>query len=43
MNNVYKIGLHRLHKVCIDSWPRGYKAFLMLNSAETRFYLAHKC
>ena len=24
-------------------WPRGYKTFFMLNSAETKIYPAHKC
>ena len=25
------------------AWPRGYKTFSMLNSAEHEFYPAHKC
>ena len=25
------------------TWPRGYKTFFMLNSAETKIYPAHKC
>ena len=24
-------------------WPRGYKSFFMLNSAEHKIYPAHKC
>ena len=26
-----------------NSWPRGYKKFFMLNSADTTTYPAHKC
>ena len=25
------------------AWPRGYKTFFMLNSAEHEIYPAHKC
>ena len=25
------------------TWPRGYKTFFMLNSAEHKIYPAHKC
>ena len=25
------------------TWPRGYKSFFMLSSAETKIYPAHKC
>ena len=25
------------------NWPRGYKTFFMLNSAEHEIYTAHKC
>ena len=27
----------------LKTWPRGYKSFFMLNSAEHEIYLAHKC
>ena len=26
-----------------ESWPRGYKTFFVLNSAEHVIYPAHKC
>ena len=26
-----------------QTWPRGYKTFFMLNSAEPEIYPAHKC
>ena len=26
-----------------NSWPRGYKTFFVLNSAEHEIYPAHKC
>ena len=29
--------------ITTDSWPRGYKTFFMLSSAETKIYPAHKC
>ena len=29
--------------VWIQIWPRGYKTFLMLNSAEYEIYPAYKC
>ena len=28
---------------CTRTWPRGYKTFFMLNSAEHEIYSAHKC
>ena len=28
---------------CCHTWPRGYKTFFMLSSAETKIYPAHKC
>ena len=27
----------------LETWPRGYKAFFMLNSTEHEIYTAHKC
>ena len=29
--------------VLVWTWPRGYKTFFMLSSAETKIYPAHKC
>ena len=39
-----------LHSHCVTeqaglcrTWPRGYKTFFMLSSAESKIYPAHKC
>ena len=32
-----------MHKMQPKTWPRGYKTFFMLNSAEHENYPAHKC
>ena len=43
LNRIYFICQYFLNKVIPWIWPRGYKIFSMLNSAEHEIFPAHKC
>ena len=34
---------NEITKTVTEVWSRGYKTFIMLSSAETKIYPAHKC
>ena len=42
-NSMLNLVEHEKKFYNLGTWPRGYKTFFMLNSAEHKIYPAHKC